>query len=69
MESHEFDIDIRPDGKVQVHIHGVKGKSCLEYARLFEKILGGGTAAVEQTSEFYEPPTDVQIHIEEKAGP
>ena len=66
MEPHEFDISIQPDGKVQVHIKGVKGQACEEYVKLFQQILSA-EGQVEHTSEYYEPPTNVAIHIEQKA--
>ena len=62
METHEFDIAIAPDGQVQIHIRGVKGPGCLEYAKLFEKIIGT-TVARELTEEYYQPPTGVAIRI------
>ena len=65
MECHEFDIEIRPNGEVRVHIHGVKGPGCTEYVKLFEQILHS-EGETELTSEYYEPPTGVEIHIEQK---
>jgi hypothetical protein len=64
METHELDISIQPDGKVKVHIKGVKGKACEEYVKLLEQILDT-KGNVEHTNEFYEPPTGVGIHIEQ----
>lgn len=66
MESHELEITIDRSGKVRVHVKGVKGEACLEYLKLFEKMLNA-TGKVEHTAEFYEPPTGVQIHIENKS--
>jgi hypothetical protein len=65
VEQHEFEIEIRPDGKIMVHIKGVKGSACLEYAKLFEQIAHGAGQA-QHTHEFYEPPTDVRIDLEQK---
>ncbi len=64
MESHEFDIDILPDGRVKVHIKGVKGAACMDYVKLFEQVVGSA-AEVERTSEYYEPPSNVEIHLEQ----
>jgi len=66
MEQHEFDIEIAPNGQVRVHIKGVKGQACVDYVRLFERILGRA-AELQHTGEFYEPPTGVAISIEQKA--
>ena len=65
METHEFEIEIKPGGEVRVHVKGVKGPGCLEYARMLEEILEQeGTQ--ELTSEYYEQPTGVDVHIHEK---
>jgi len=59
MPEREYDITILPDGAVELHIKGIKGKACLETVRLFEGIVGELQASRE-TSEFYEP--DEQVH-------
>ncbi|MHC4201106.1 MAG: DUF2997 domain-containing protein [Planctomycetota bacterium] len=66
METHEFDIAIGPDGKVQVHVKGVKGAACEEYVKLFERILNSQGEAT-HTNEYYEPPTGVAIDLENEA--
>ena len=65
METHEIEIEVRPDGTVQARVLGAKGPACLEYARLIEKILGA-QGQVELTSEYYEAPTEVQIHVNDE---
>ncbi len=65
MEAHEFEIEIRPDGEIRIHVKGVKGPGCLEYAQMLEDILGT-TSTRELTSEYYEPATGVDIHVEQK---
>jgi len=62
MEQQEFEIEITEGGEVKVHIKGVKGKACLEYAKLFEKIVGPITDS-EWTSEYYEPETNVETGV------
>ena len=65
METHEFEIEMAPGGEIKIHVKGVKGPACMEYAELFEEILGvSGTR--ERTSEYYEAPTGVEIHVEQK---
>jgi hypothetical protein len=65
MPEREFDITIGPDGAVEVHIKGYKGKSCLEAAKMFEKIVGE-MKAQRETSEFYEPEENVQYRIDQR---
>jgi len=65
MESHELEIEIGKDGKVRVKTVGAKGKSCLEYIRLVEQIVGKSMSK-ELTAEYYEPDSQVQIDIVRK---
>jgi hypothetical protein len=65
MPQREFDITIEPNGQVQLHVQGYKGKSCLEAVKLFEKIVGE-LKQQQETSEFYEPEELVQYHLEQR---
>ena len=67
METHEIEIEVRPDGTVRAHVQGAKGAGCLEYAKLLEQLLGS-QGEVQHTSEFYEEPTGVQIRLETRTG-
>lgn len=60
--SMELNIDIGPDGKVKLHIKGVKGKACLDTVELFKKIVGPQTDK-KLTSEYYEPDTHIRTDI------
>ena len=68
MAQREFDITIGPDGSVELHVKGYKGKSCLEAMKLFEQIVGE-LKSQRETSEFYEPEEQVQFRIEQKNQP
>jgi hypothetical protein len=63
----EFDITIGPDGTVELHVKGYKGKSCLEALKLFEQIVGD-VKSRRETSEFYEPEEQVQHRLEQKGS-
>ncbi len=65
MPQREFEITIAPDGGVEVHIKGYKGKSCLEVMKMFEQVVGE-LKSQNQTSEFYEPDEQVQLHIDQR---
>ena len=65
MAQQEFEITIGPGGEVKLHIHGFKGKSCLEVVKFFEKAVGQ-VKSQQQTSEFYEPEEDVRFRIEQR---
>lgn len=57
---HDLEIIIAKDGTVQATVRGAKGKSCLKYAELLEKIVGR-QESFQPTSEFYEPDTSVSL--------
>ena len=55
MNQKEFSITITPEGRVEVHIQGYKGKDgCQSAAALMEKIIGH-IDSQQETSEAYEP--------------
>ena len=65
MPQREFDITIAPDGGVEVHVKGYKGKSCLEVMKLFEQVVGE-LQSRNETNEFYEPDEQVQFNIDQR---
>jgi hypothetical protein len=61
MNQKEFAITITPEGQVEVHIQGYKGKAgCQSAAALMEKIIGHIDSR-QETSEAYEPEEIVRI--------
>ena len=65
MPQREFEITIAPNGSVEVHVKGYKGKSCLEAMIIFEQVVGE-MKSQRETSEFYEPDEQVRFNIEQK---
>lgn len=65
MPQREFDITIAPNGEVEIHIQGYKGKKCLEALKIFEQIVGE-TKSRRETSEFYEPEENVRYNIDQR---
>jgi hypothetical protein len=65
MPQREFDITIGPDGNVELHVKGYKGKGCLEAMKLFEQIVGE-VKAQRETNEFYEPEEQVRYQIDQR---
>ena len=60
MPQREFEITIAPNGEVEIHIRGYKGKAaCMNVAALFEKTIGE-IKSVRETSEAYEPDEPVR---------
>ena len=50
----QIEICIHPDGKIDAETFGIKGKSCLKYVELLEKMLRAQTIDSDYTSEYYE---------------
>ncbi len=65
MPEREFEISIEPNGSVELHVKGYKGKSCLEAMKMFEQIVGE-LKSQRETSEFYEPEEVVRYNIEQR---
>jgi hypothetical protein len=65
MPQREFDITIGPDGNVELHVKGYKGKGCLEAMKLFEQIVGE-VKSQRETNEFYEPEEQVRYQIDQR---
>jgi len=63
--SQEFEIEIRPDGKVSVKTIGIKGVNCVEAAKQFLTMLNGKELESTRTAEYYETETSsVENHVE-----
>jgi len=53
-ETQEITVRLLPDGTVQVHVQGVKGKRCLELTKPLEERLGNEVVERNFTSEHDE---------------
>ncbi|OHB75290.1 MAG: hypothetical protein A2Z25_12810 [Planctomycetes bacterium RBG_16_55_9] len=62
MAQHDVEITISKSGEVKVHVKGVKGKGCLEYAEWLAEVVGK-VKDRQLTSEYYEPETKAKIHL------
>ncbi|GGV01234.1 DUF2997 domain-containing protein [Actinomadura sp. LOL_016] len=47
------EVTIKPDGKVEIHVTGVDGMSCLATTEELIRMLGGEVEAQELTAEAY----------------
>jgi hypothetical protein len=61
----EIEVEIGSNGDVKVHVKGVKGKACLDYVEIFQKILGP-LKEKSLTSEYYEAEVHTTGEIEGK---
>lgn len=69
MNIEEIEVVITKDGKVEIHVHGVKGQSCLELTAPLEEALGGVVEVREMTCESMDTqnPLDVPPDLTTKA--
>ena len=65
MAQHELEITISKTGEVKVHVKGVKGKACLEYANWIAEAVGT-IRDRKLTSEYYEPETKAAIKLKQE---
>jgi len=62
MAQHDVEITISKSGEVRVHVKGVKGKGCMEYAEWLAEVVGK-IKEKQLTSEYYEPDTKARIEL------
>ncbi len=62
MAQHDVEITISKTGDVKVHIEGVKGKACVEYAKWLTDVIGR-VKDRQLTSEYYEPEVKSRIDL------
>jgi hypothetical protein len=63
---HEIEVTIGPDGEVEFHVEGLKGKGCVPLLREFERALGkavtdGKGDGVKHTVEYHQTETTATI--------
>ena len=59
-------IKLSPNGEIQMTTQGVKGKKCLDYVKLLEKVADVKITKQELTSEYYEQEEVAYNNIEEE---
>lgn len=47
-------IRLLPDGTVQMETEGIKGKKCVDYAKVLEKLADVKIYNLEKTEEYYQ---------------
>ena len=50
----QLKITLLPNGEIKMETQGIKGKKCLKYAELLEKLADAKIEKQEFTSEYYE---------------
>jgi hypothetical protein len=53
MSDERVEVTIHPDGRVELHVVGVEGMSCVEITEPLVKALGGEVLSQELTQEAY----------------
>jgi hypothetical protein len=52
----EIEVIIRPDGRVELRVRGVRGGSCVELTGELERYLGGRVLHRQHTDEYRQQP-------------
>ncbi|MDE6138882.1 MAG: DUF2997 domain-containing protein [Candidatus Gastranaerophilales bacterium] len=47
-------IRLLPDGTIQMETEGIKGKKCMDYAKVLERLADAKIYHMEKTEEFYQ---------------
>lgn len=47
-------IRLFPDGTIQMETEGIKGKRCMDYARVLAKLADAKISSIEKTDEYYQ---------------
>ena len=47
-------IRLFPDGTIQMETEGIKGKRCMDYAKVLAKLADAKISSIEKTDEFYQ---------------
>ena len=47
-------IRLFPDGTIQMETEGIKGKRCMDYDKVIEKLADAKISSIEKTEEYYQ---------------
>ena len=47
-------ISLFPDGTIQMETEGIKGKRCMDYAKVLAKLADAKISSIEKTDEYYQ---------------
>ena len=56
MQITQIEVTVAPDGRVAIHVRGVKGTACRSLTSGLEQALGAGIQSRTTTAEAYETP-------------
>lgn len=59
--SRKLKIKLLPNGEIKMETIGVKGKRCLDYVALMEKLADAKLQSKEFTPEYYEQETELPL--------
>lgn len=60
----QISLRIFTDGKVQAETHGIKGKACLDYISIIERLTGARTVDSDFTEEYRETEERLEMESE-----
>lgn len=57
--SKKIKIRLLPNGEIQMETLGIKGKKCLEYVKILQKLIDARIVDTKLTDEYYETESEV----------
>jgi len=54
-------IKLLPDGSIQMETEGIKGKKCMDYAKVLERLADAKIENIKKTKEYYESPEILEL--------
>lgn len=60
----QIEIKIKPDGKIEAETFGVKGKKCMDYLKMIEKLTNAKIYDSDYTADYFEEENIVNNNIE-----
>lgn len=59
----QIEIKIRPDGKIEAETFGIKGKKCIDYLKIIEKLTNAKVYDSDYTSEYFETDNELEYNV------
>lgn len=59
--SKKMKIRLLPNGEIQMETIGVKGKKCLDYVKIFQKLVNARVTDTKLTNEYYEAENEISV--------
>lgn len=59
----QIEIKIRSDGKIEAETFGIKGKKCIYYLKIIEKLTNAKVYDSDYTSEYFKVDSELENNV------